>query len=98
VSRRSGSRPRRGVGRQNPSPSPQASSGRMPGEKGLVAGRSLGLHEVPGGAAQEGLAYFFYCYIRRPAPGLVCIVGFRCQGTSSEGETPFYLVIFQEET
>jgi len=31
--------------------------GRMPGENGLVAGRSLGLHDVPGGAAQGGPAY-----------------------------------------
>jgi hypothetical protein len=31
--------------------------GRMPGEKGLVAGRSLGVHDVPGGAAREGPAY-----------------------------------------
>jgi len=29
----------------------------MPGEKGLVEGRSLGLHDVPGGAAREGPAY-----------------------------------------
>ena len=29
----------------------------MTGEKGLVAGRSLGLHDVPGGAAQGGPAY-----------------------------------------
>jgi len=29
-------------------------SGRMPGEKGLVAGWSLGLHDVPGGAARGG--------------------------------------------
>jgi hypothetical protein len=29
----------------------------MPGEKGLVAGRSLGVHDVPGGAAREGPAY-----------------------------------------
>ena len=28
----------------------------MPGEKGLVEGRSLGLHDVPGGAAREGPA------------------------------------------
>ena len=26
----------------------------MPGAKGLVAGRSLGLHEVPGGSARGG--------------------------------------------
>jgi hypothetical protein len=29
----------------------------MPGEKGFGAGRSLGLHKVPGGAARRGLAY-----------------------------------------
>jgi hypothetical protein len=28
--------------------------GRMPGENGLGAGRSLGLHDVPGGAARGG--------------------------------------------
>ena len=31
--------------------------GRMPGEKGLEAGRRLGLHDVPGGAARGGPAY-----------------------------------------
>ena len=31
----------------------------MPGEEGLVAGRSLGLHDVPGGAAREGPACSF---------------------------------------
>ena len=31
--------------------------GKMPGEKGLGAGRSLGLHDVPGGAARGGPAY-----------------------------------------
>jgi len=29
----------------------------MPGEKGVAGGRSLGLHEVPGGAARGGPAY-----------------------------------------
>jgi hypothetical protein len=29
----------------------------MPGEKGLEAGRRLGLHDVPGGAARGGPAY-----------------------------------------
>ena len=29
----------------------------MPGEKGLVAGWRLGLHDVPGGAARGGPAY-----------------------------------------
>jgi len=28
--------------------------GRMPGEKGVAGGRSLGLHEVPGGSARGG--------------------------------------------
>jgi len=31
--------------------------GRRPGEKGLEAGRRLGLHDVPGGAARGGPAY-----------------------------------------
>ena len=31
--------------------------GRIPGEKGLEAGRRLGLHDVPGGAARGGPAY-----------------------------------------
>jgi len=29
----------------------------MPGEKGVAGGRSLGLHDVPGGAARGGPAY-----------------------------------------
>ena len=29
----------------------------MPSGEGSVAGRSLGLHDVPGGAAREGPAY-----------------------------------------
>ena len=31
--------------------------GRRPGEKGLEAGRRLGLRDVPGGAARGGPAY-----------------------------------------
>jgi len=30
----------------------------MPGEKDVAAGRSLGLHDVPGGAARGGPAYW----------------------------------------
>jgi len=48
-----------GSGRM-PWPSEGSGAGRMPGEKGLVAGRSLGLHVVPGGAAGVLGAYFLY--------------------------------------